>query len=158
MSRWKITDAPAFSTLINFIKQTKAASDANASDVASLQEDIQGLATQTTQMFAEVDTALSDMDNEKLDKTNEVAASIPANGWQSDTSVSDYPYYYDLAVTELTANDRASVIIAPTSVKTAVSCGICPTCESFAGKIRIRSVQVPSSTVAVCYRIEKGMV
>lgn len=158
MSKWKITDAPAFSTLINFIKQTKKASDANASDVAGLQEDIQGLATQTTQMFSEVDAALSEMDSEKLDKTNEVSVSISASDWKSDTSVGDYPYYYDLAVTGLTAKDKASVIIAPTSVKTAVSCGICPTCESLAGKIRIRSEKAPSAAVAVRYWIEKGMV
>lgn len=158
MSRWKITNVSAFSTLINFIKQTKSMSDANTSDIAHLQEDIQGLATRTTQMFAEVDTALAEIDNEKLSKTSEITTNISTSGWQSDTSVSNYPYYYDLTITGVTVNDRVSVIIAPASVKTAVSCGICPTCESLAGKIRIRSVQIPSSVIAVRYRIEKGTV
>lgn len=158
MSKWKITDAPAFSALINFIKQTKAASDTNASEVAGLQEDIQGLAEQTTSMFTQVDTALSEMDSEKLDKTNGVAATIPASGWASDTSIGDYPNYYDLAVTGVTASDRASVIISPTSIKTAISCGLCPTCETIEGKIRIRSVEIPSAAISVQYWIEKGKV
>ena len=98
------------------------------------------------------------MDSGKLDKTNAVAVSIPASGWGSDTSVAAYPKYYDLAVTGITAKDRASVYIAPTSIQTAKSCGICPTCETLAGKIRIRSAQIPSAAIAVQYWVEKGLV
>ena len=158
MAKWKIPDVLGFSTLIDYIKQTKKTSDASASDVLGLQEDIQGLADRTTQTFSEVDASLASMDSGKLDKTNAVAVSIPASGWGSDTSVAAYPKYYDLAVTGITAKDRASVYIAPTSIQTAKSSGICPTCETLAGKIRIRSAQIPSAAIAVQYWVEKGLV
>jgi len=58
----------------------------------------------------------------------------------------------------LTADDRASINLAPTSIQTAISCGICPTCETLAGKIRIRSAQVPSAVISAQYWIEKGKV
>ena len=157
MSKWKITDALGFSALISYIKQTKKTSDATASDVSGLREDIQGLAEQVSATFGQVDEVLEAMDSEKQDLTNEVSASIPASGW-SDASDEDYPKYYDLVAAGITAKDSVSVIIAPTSVKTAVSCGICPTCETFAGKIRIRSAQVPSVAISVRYWIEKGKV
>lgn len=99
MTKWKLTDAPAFSALINFIKQTKTTSDANAFEVSSLREDFQELAEQTAQTFSEVDTALTNIDSEKLDKTSGISAIIPVSGWCTDTSIGDYPKYYDLSVT-----------------------------------------------------------
>lgn len=158
MTKWKLTDAPAFSALINFIKQTKTTSDANAFEVSSLREDFQELAEQTAQTFSEVDTALTNIDSEKLDKTSGISAIIPVSGWGTDTSIGDYPKYYDLSVTGVTANDRASVIISPVCIQTAVSCGICPTCETLAGIIRIRSAKVPTEAISVQYWIEKGKV
>lgn len=158
MAKWKIPDLLGFSTLIDYIKQAKKTSDASASDVSGLRDDIQGLADQTTATFGEVDSALAAMDNDKLDKPNAVAVNIPASGWGSDTSIAAYPKYYDLAVAGITAKDRASVYIAPTSIETAKSCGICPTCETLAGKIRIRAAQVPSADISAEYWIEKGLV
>lgn len=156
MANWKIPDSLGFSALINFIKQTKKASDANASGVSGLQEDVQGLASQTTQTFEQVDEALATMDSEKQDKTSAVDVTIPVTGWGTDASVEEYTKYYDLAISDVTANDRASVHIAPASLQTAKSCGICPTCETLAGKIRIRAAQVPSVAIAAQYWIEKG--
>lgn len=158
MSKWKITDSLGFSTLINYVKQTKQVSDGNTSDISDLRDDIQGLASQTAETFQAVDTALETMDSEKQDLTNEVSATIPVTGWKEDTSVADYPKYYDLTATGITAVDSASVYIAPASIGAAVNCGICPTCETLAGKIRIRSAQVPSSAISVRYWIEKGKV
>lgn len=158
MSKWKITDAPGFSALINFIKQTRQTSDATASDVSALQEDIQGLAEQTVQTFSQVDEALSGLDDEKLDKTNAASCSIPVSGWADDTTVADFPKYYDLAVADITATDKADILIAPNSVQTAIDCGVCPTCETLAGKIRIRAKQVPSAAISAEYWIEKGKV
>lgn len=156
MSKWKITDSLGFSALINFIKQTRQASDATASDVSGLQEDIQGLASQTVQTFEQVDQALADLDSEKQDKTNAASCSIPATGWVEDTSVADFPNYYDLAVADVTAIDRVDIQIAPNSVQTAVDCGICPTCETLAGKIRVRAKQIPAAAISAEYWIEKG--
>jgi len=155
-AKWKIPNPLGFSALIDFVKQTRKTSDVNASGVSDLQTDLQGLAERTTQTFGEVDTALATLDDEKLDKTNAVAASIPVSGWKSDASVAAYPKYYDLTATGVTDKDRVAVYIAPASVQMAISCGVCPTCETLAGKIRIRAAQVPTSAIKVQYWIEKG--
>lgn len=155
---WKIPDSFGFSALINSIKQIRRTSDAAASDVSGLQGDIQDLATQTATTFGQVDSALGELESGKLDKTNEATASIPVSNWKTDSSVAAYPKYYELTVTGVTAKDRADLIIAPASVPAAVACGLCPTCETLAGKIRVRAAQVPTTAISVRYWIEKGKV
>lgn len=83
------------------------------------------------------------------------SVTIPATGWGSD-STATYPKYYDIAVTGVTASDRASVDIAPASMSTAVACGFCPATETLAGKIRIRAASVPAAALTANYWIEKG--
>lgn len=157
MSSWNIPDSFGFSALINFIKQTRRTSDVAASDVSALQEDIQGLTAQTTETFRQVDNALAEMDSSKMDKRNEAAISIPTTGWQTTTGIS-YPKYCDLTAQDITAADRVDIMVAPASVQTAVSCGICPTCETLEGKIRIRAKQVPAQAISARYWVEKGKV
>lgn len=115
----------------------------------------QGYAAEVAGAAAE---AIETLDGQKSDKTNAVSFTLPTSGWGSDTSVSAYPKYYDVAVTGLTANDTASVTLAPNSIQAAVSCGICPTCETLAGKIRIRAASVPTAAITAQYWIEKGKV
>lgn len=81
--------------------------------------------------------------------------TIPMTGWNSDNNA-NYPKYYDIAVTGLTANDRAEITIAPSSMGTAISCGLCPTNETLAGKIRVRSTSIPTAAIAAEYWIEDG--
>lgn len=81
--------------------------------------------------------------------------TIPKTGWGSD-STATYPKYYDIAVSGVAASDRANVDIAPTALSTAAACGLCPTCETLAGKIRLRAVRVPAASMAATYWIEKG--
>ncbi len=76
--------------------------------------------------------------------------TIPASGWSSD-STATYSKYYDVAVSGITASDRASVDLAPASAATAVKCGLCPACETLAGKIRIRAVSVPTASMTANY-------
>jgi hypothetical protein len=156
MPKWKNLDATGFSTLISFIKQTRKTSDANASEVSGLQEDIQGLAEQTTETFGQVDDALGTMDAEKLDKTSAVVFSIPTSDWGTDDSVSGYPKYYDIAVEGVTTKDRASIFIAPGSLSAAKACGLCPTNQTLAGKIRVRAAKVPTEAISVEYWLTNG--
>lgn len=90
---------------------------------------------------------------------NGVAVTIPAgeSAWGTD-STQEYSRYWDLAVSGLTARDRADVMIAPTSFAAAKECGLCPGSETFAGKIRLRAKTAPASAIAAEYWIEKGMV
>ena len=99
--------------------------------------------------------AAYDLANGKADKGSGVSVTIPASGWGSD-STAMYSKYYDISVTEVTTKDRADVLVSPTGMATAVACGLCPVTETLAGKIRIRAVSVPSSTIAAQYWVEKG--
>ena len=83
------------------------------------------------------------------------SVTIPKTGWNSD-STAKYPKYYDIAVTGVTASDRANVDIAPAALGTAEDCGLCPACETLAGKIRLRAVSVPTETMTATYWIQKG--
>lgn len=154
--KWKIPDLLGFSALIDSLKTTMKTSDAAASGVSGLQQDIQGLVTQTKNAFTQTNTALQGLDGQKQDKFNNVPFTIPADAWSTDGAENEYPVFYELAVSGITANDRASIAIAPASVAAAVACGICPTCETVAGKIKIRSTVMPTAAISAEYWIETG--
>lgn len=99
--------------------------------------------------------ALEAIDAAKADKTAAVPITIPVSGWASDNDA-NYPKYYDIPVTGVTAKDRAEITIARGSIDTAISCGLCPVNETIAGKIRIRSISVPGSAISAEYWLEKG--
>jgi len=84
-----------------------------------------------------------------------VSVTIPTSGWNSD-STATYPKYYDISVSGVTAKDRAKVDLSPASLKTAITCGMCPACETLADKIRIRAVSVPTASLTANYWVEKG--
>lgn len=92
----------------------------------------------------------------KADKAEATAISIPTTGWSEDADGGSYPYYYDIVVAGITANDRAEITIAPGSLDTAKACGLCPMNETLAGKIRVRATSVPEAIIAAEYWIEDG--
>lgn len=100
--------------------------------------------------------ALEELDRTKANKTGSTAVSIPVSGWGTDNSIATYPKYYDIAVSGITAKDRAEITIASGSLDEAKACGLCPTNETLEGKIRLRSSSVPTMSIAVEYRVEKG--
>ncbi len=99
--------------------------------------------------------AIEELERAKADKAQSVAITIPATGWASDSG-GDYPHYYDIAAEGVTANDRAAITIAPGSLGTAKTCGLCATNETMAGKIRVRAIQVPAEAISAEFWIEDG--
>ena len=95
-----------------------------------------------------------DLANGKQSKPLKGSFTIPASGWSTD-STTGYTRYYDIAVSGVTASDRADIIIAPGSVNAAAACGLCPVSETLAGKVRIRASSVPSEAISAEYWIEK---
>lgn len=152
MANWKIPDSPSFSALISFVKQTKKTSDANTSGVSGLQEDVQGLASKTSEALGQVDAALEEMDAAKADKGTAAAITIPSEGWTEDEG----EYYIDLDAANVTASDRADITISPESAEAATTCGLCATSETLAGKIRLRSAEPPAEPLTAEYWTEKG--
>lgn len=99
--------------------------------------------------------AIEELEQAKADKAQSVAITIPATGWASDSG-GDYPHYYDIAAEGVTANDRAAITIAPGSLGTAKTCGLCATNETMAGKIRVRAINIPSEAISAEFWIEDG--
>lgn len=92
----------------------------------------------------------------KADKVSGVLVTIPATGWESD-GTAGYPRYYDIKAAGVTAMDRASVDLSPTSQGTAAACGLCPACETLEGKIRLRAANAPAVAMTANFWIEKGV-
>lgn len=83
------------------------------------------------------------------------SVTIPTTGWKSD-STANYPYYYDIPCSGLTAADKAVVMITQTSAAAAKACGMCSRTETRSGVIRIRARKVPASAVSAEYWIFGG--
>lgn len=100
--------------------------------------------------------ALTEMEEIKADKPGALSVTIPASGWVDGSGNAVYPKYYDISVEGITEKDRAEITIAPGSLDTAKSCGLCPTNESIAGKIRILASRIPSGDISAQCWIESG--
>lgn len=156
MASWKMTDAPAFSALLRFVRQLRTASDANASDTSALREELRELAEQTVQTLEEVDAALAELDRDKQDRGTAVSFTAPVDGWVSNGGESGYPYCCDLAVSGVTARDRADVTVSPSCMETAARCGLCPASETLAGIIRLRAAERPAAAITGEYWLSGG--
>ena len=141
---WKAFTAGSLNVLLSKIAQVKRTVDDVSSTVSGLGEDLVQLSE-----LVERDIA------KKQDKPKGTTCSIPKTGWVKDSNTS-YPYYYYLSVTGITAQDRVDVLLAPASVTAAVSCGLCPTSETLAGKVRLRAVSAPTAVISAAYWIEQG--
>lgn len=87
-------------------------------------------------------------------KSTSGTVTIPTTGWSFD-STTGFPYYYDIAVTGVLATDRADLNIAIDSAVTAVQCGLCQQTSTIAGKIRVRSANIPKAAISADYWILK---
>jgi len=110
---------------------------------------INGLFIATAEAIEEVEAA-------KADKSKAITVTIPVEGWTEDATIPEFPLAYDIPVEGITAYDMATITVAPESIGTAVACKLCPTNETIAGKIRVRAVSVPASSITAEYWIEQG--
>lgn len=97
-----------------------------------------------------------DLANSKQTKPLKGSITIPTTGWSSD-STADYPLYYDFDIADVTEDDHVIVDLPPASLSAAAACGLCPACETLAGKIRLRAVNVPAASMTASYWIWKGV-
>lgn len=110
-----------------------------------------------SELATAVTEAMEEMEAAKADKPQAVSVSIPTEGWQTDDTAGDaYLRYYDIAVADVTAEDIPAVCISPASQATAAACGLCPTCETMAGVIRLRAASPPRAVIQAEYTVEKG--
>ena len=98
---------------------------------------------------------VQELDSAKADKPLRSAVTIPASGW-ADDGAADYPKHYDLAISGVTAADRADLTIAASSLSAALDCGFCPTTETRSGAVRVRAASVPDAVISAQLWIQKG--
>ena len=91
-----------------------------------------------------------------MKKGESIAVTIPTTGWVKDTTYTDYPYCYDIAVSGITAKDRVGITIAPGSMANAVACKLCPTNNTMANKIRLWTKTVPTAAISAEYWLDQG--
>lgn len=100
--------------------------------------------------------AMQEMDRAKVDRLSSVPVTIKADGWVKDETWEEYPLRYDITVNDVTATDRADIILSPNSLTAAMDCGVCQTCETQAGKICIWARKAPAEALTAEYRIIQG--
>lgn len=100
--------------------------------------------------------AIKEMDRAKVDKVSAVAVTISVDGWAEDETWEEYPMRYDITAADVTATDRADIILSPNSLTAAMDCGVCQTCETQAGKICIWARKAPAEALTAEYRIIQG--
>lgn len=119
---------------------------------------------QFKEQMRKADERLDALETGKADKVSPVSFIIPAEGWASEEidetgeeeTGASYPYYIDIAVTGVTAKDRADVTISVDGLGAATSCGLCPTSETLEGKIRLRAVSAPAEAISAEYWLHSG--
>ena len=104
------------------------------------------------QAVTEIEVALNDFP---------VSTSIivSSTGWQensTDTTVTQTAYYYDIQNLDIDQYDLPVITIAPSSMDVAASCGLCSTCESFEGFVRLYAKNAPDVNITVSLFIIKG--
>lgn len=104
-----------------------------------------------------ITAAIQEVDANKSDKINSVSSTIPTSDWVADSTYSDFPYRYDLKITDVTANDFVTIIVSPSSFSVAEACNLCPTNESAAGIVKIWAKTVPTASISIEYRVEEGV-
>lgn len=100
--------------------------------------------------------AIQEMEQAKADRTTSVTVIIPDTGWAADSTWPEYPLCWDIAAPEITAEDCATVALMPDSLAAAAACGLCPACETQAGRIRLWAQKAPDKALAAAYRITQG--
>ena len=113
-------------------------------------------------LFGSTTGALLEMEETKADKSISTPVTIPANGWtlvegqDAQAPSAAYPYYFDIIDQDVSSHDRAAVTFSIASLPEAARCGICQTCETVNGRIRLWSAASPESSITAEYWIEQG--
>lgn len=104
------------------------------------------------QGFEEIEEALNDFPT-----VTQFSIPATASSWTLDSNEeSDYKWHYDITVADVTEADVAIVTISRSGIESARRCGLCPQNETLAGKIRLRAISVPPSSIEAEYYVCPG--
>lgn len=93
--------------------------------------------------------AITEVDGAKADKIQATSVMLATTGWHSGNG--EYPYYYDIVDSSVTAADRVDVILLTTD-SVAKKCGFDTKTCTYAGYIRIRAKTAPTEVISAEYQ------
>lgn len=154
----KVVTYEGLATLSEFIKQVKQTSDGNTSDVASLQNDLQELASQLAAVLAEVGDCIETLDSSKAYIAVRKDFSLPVNGWVEDTSEEaiEYGYKCVLTVSGVTSEARADAVLDNLSATLAGDYGMAPVTETVENGVVFRCRTIPEEALSGQLYITQG--
>ncbi len=93
--------------------------------------------------------AITEVDDAKADKISATSVLLTTTGWHKGSG--EYPYYYDIADSSVTAADRVDVILLASDT-VAKKCGFDTKTCTYAGYIRIRAKTAPTEVISAEYQ------
>lgn len=81
-----------------------------------------------------------------------VLFTIPVTGWETDSTVPQFPMSYNVTAENVTEKDIVAVDVAPGSAEAARSANFTTT-QSFDGGFRVRAKRVPKEPIEAQYHI-----
>ena len=94
-----------------------------------------------------------------VSRVSPTAFTIAKTAWTKNNSeTSEFVYYADITVSNLTANDYAEVNFNRTSQSIVAKANVCASGDTMAGKIRIYAENIPSASIGGEYLVTKGAV
>lgn len=124
--------------------------------IAQLRTSVEAAKSFTAGLFSSASGAILELEKTKADKWAATPITIPASGWKAGSSSETYPYYFDIEDENVTSLDRAVVTLSVGSLSEAASCGLCQTCETADGRIRLLSSSMPEADIVAEYWIAQG--
>ena len=83
--------------------------------------------------------------------------TISKSGWQFNSNeTSEYVYYNDVTVTGLKATDVGWIDFSLSTYSYVLEAGIAMKAQSFAGKVRLYAIEVPTSDIEITFTYFKG--
>lgn len=79
--------------------------------------------------------------------TRALEITIPASGWEAEPAVGLYPYRVDIPAAGVTAKMIPHIYVLPEGAAFAHDCGLCPSCESLDGALRVWTRKVPAGPI-----------
>lgn len=154
----KVVTYDGLATLSEFIKQVKKTSDGNTSDVTSLQNDLQELASQLAAVLTEVGDCIETLDSSKAYIAVRKDFSLAADGWVEDMSEDsfEYAYKYVLEVAGVTAEARADAVLDNNSATMAGEYGMSPVSETVENGVVFRCRTIPEDALSGQLYITQG--
>ena len=118
---------------INEIETQVSFQKSQLAQVTAQQQELQNAINQATTAGGAVNIATVDI-------------TIPASTWAANDG--DYPFVANIVNADITADTIPFLSLLPASMSAAADCGICPTCETVDGALKVYAKVAPTADIS----------